>query len=309
MSIYSYEHYVYLYLRESDGTPYYIGKGRGGRYKERHRVNIPSKEENIVFVAKNLSNFEACILEKRLIKFYGRKDLGKGILHNQTDGGDGGDTSKSENYQYWLNNIARNKDSDYNKAITQRMKENNPLFDPKIAAKCHTPEARKKRGLVRRGEIRSEEQRKKISNTLKKQSKELSERTQSLWKTEEYKENVSSGLRKAVSEVKKMTEEEFYTWVKNKKLFSYDPKRKIYRPNSRVKLVIDHFGKTEEFYGDFFREKERNKKKSWYYYKDCSEEEFLEWINKQKLYRKDGNPNPRIISVIKYRGLENEYYQ
>jgi hypothetical protein len=34
------DYYVYLYLRESDGTPYYVGKGRGNRYKKRHRVNI-----------------------------------------------------------------------------------------------------------------------------------------------------------------------------------------------------------------------------------------------------------------------------
>lgn len=262
MSIYSYEHYVYLYLRESDGTPYYVGKGKGARYKERHLVNIPPKEENIVFVAKNLSNFEACILEKRLIRFYGRKDLGEGILYNRTNGGDGGDTSKSENYQYWLENIARNKDSDYNKAITQRMKENNPLFDPKIAAKCQTPEARKKRGLSRWGEIRSKEQRQKISNTLKKQSKEMSKRTSKLWETEDYRKNTSEGMKRSVVEKKQMTEEEFYEWMKDKNPFSYDSKRKIYRPNARVKLIIDHFGKTEEFYGNYYREKERNLKKS-----------------------------------------------
>jgi hypothetical protein len=309
MSIYkTNEHYVYLYLREEDRTPYYVGKGKGGRYKEKHRVNIPKNEENIIFLAKNLTNDEACKLEKELISFYGRKDLGEGILHNQTDGGDGGDTSKSENYQYWLENIARNKNSDYNKAITQRMKENNPLFDPEIAAKCQTPEARKKRGDSRRGKPMPESAKERLREIAKLESAEKSIRMKNIWNNCDYRKKFSKGAKKAVSDVKNMTEKEFYEWVKNKKLFTKDGKTGNLRPNSRVKLVVEHFDKMEEFYGNFYREKENNKKKSWYY-KDCPEKEFLEWIVNQSIYRKDGNKNPRIFSIIRHRGLEDQYYQ
>lgn len=80
--------YVYAYLRE-DGTPYYIGKGVGNRYKAPHSVAVPP-EERIQFIKKKLTDAEAIALEIELIAKYGRKDLGTGILRNQTEGGDGG---------------------------------------------------------------------------------------------------------------------------------------------------------------------------------------------------------------------------
>ncbi len=83
------EYYVYQYLRE-DLTPYYIGKGRGGRmYCRRHNVHLPVKPHLIVVIANRLSDHEARLLEVKLIKLYGRKDNGTGILRNKTDGGDG----------------------------------------------------------------------------------------------------------------------------------------------------------------------------------------------------------------------------
>lgn len=70
-------------------TPYYIGKGKGNRVNQPHLINIPPKER-IVFVAENLSEVSAYELEIELIAKYGRKDLGTGILRNQTSGGEGG---------------------------------------------------------------------------------------------------------------------------------------------------------------------------------------------------------------------------
>jgi hypothetical protein len=84
-----YVYYVYAYLRASDNTPYYIGKGKGPRYKERHSVSVPKDSSKIVFLETNLSNVGACALERRYIRWYGRKDMGTGILRNKTDGGEG----------------------------------------------------------------------------------------------------------------------------------------------------------------------------------------------------------------------------
>jgi hypothetical protein len=82
-------YYVYLYLRQ-DGTPYYVGKGSGTRaWSTNKLINLPVDKNNIIIVGKNLYESEAFLLEKKLIREYGRKDMNTGILRNLTDGGDG----------------------------------------------------------------------------------------------------------------------------------------------------------------------------------------------------------------------------
>ena len=82
------EYYTYAFLRE-DGTPYYIGKGKGRRAYNKNRSVFSPPKERIIFLKKNLTEQQAFNHEKYMIFIFGRKDNGSGILLNKTDGGDG----------------------------------------------------------------------------------------------------------------------------------------------------------------------------------------------------------------------------
>jgi hypothetical protein len=80
-------YYVYVYLRE-DGTPYYVGKGKDNRWKQKsHSVEVPPIER-VTFPLQNVDEETALNEEIDLISQWGRLNNGTGILENKTDGGD-----------------------------------------------------------------------------------------------------------------------------------------------------------------------------------------------------------------------------
>ena len=87
---------VYQHRRLANSEIFYIGIGvkEGRAYlktsRNKHWHNIANSVNYIVEIThKDVSWEEACSIEKYLICFYGRKDLGLGLLVNMTDGGEG----------------------------------------------------------------------------------------------------------------------------------------------------------------------------------------------------------------------------
>jgi len=83
-------YYVYAYLRKSDSSFYYIGKGKGRRaFRKDKRIPPPQDKSRIILLYQNLTENQAFLIEKLLIEYYGRKNIGTGRLLNLTDGGEG----------------------------------------------------------------------------------------------------------------------------------------------------------------------------------------------------------------------------
>ena len=89
------DYYVYLHKKKTTGEVFYVGKGSGKRAWSAFGRNsfwkrVAEKHGWVVeIVQDNLQDWYAFELEKDLISYYGRRDLGDGNLTNMSDGGDG----------------------------------------------------------------------------------------------------------------------------------------------------------------------------------------------------------------------------
>lgn len=87
--------YIYAHYRNDTGEVFYIGKGEGNRHKSKQGRNpywhniVKAHGYTIEILEHYESEDEAFQAEQDLIAELGRKDLGKGLLVNMSDGGEG----------------------------------------------------------------------------------------------------------------------------------------------------------------------------------------------------------------------------
>jgi len=174
-------YYVYAFLRETDLTPYYIGKGIGKRAFATHgrRVSAPKDKNRIIILYQNLTENQAYNIEILLIDFYGREDLGTGRLLNMTSGGDG--RSKiivKEETREKLSNASKGKNNPmfgktaWNRGQTKETNQKLAEIGNKLKGHKawnvgvpHTDEAKNKMSISRKGRKLSEEHKRKLSES------------------------------------------------------------------------------------------------------------------------------------------------
>ena len=203
-------YYTYAYLRE-DRTPYYIGKGKEDRiYSKQKNIKPPKDKSRIIFLKQNLTEEEAFKHEKYMIAVFGRKDLGTGILHNRTDGGEGssgyipseetrkkiGEAHKGNTNMLGktLSEEAKRKISEANKGRIFSEEHKRKISE---SGKNPSEETRRKMSEVHKGKILSEETRRKLSEANKNPSEETRR------KISEANKNPSEETRRKMSEAHK----------------------------------------------------------------------------------------------------------
>ena len=162
-------YYVYAYLRSKEsltapaGTPYYIGKGNANRAYVPHNSPVPSDRSNIIFLRENITESDAFSYEIELISEYGRKDLGTGILHNRTNGGDGV-SNPSETTRKKMAVAKRNESAETRRrrSITAKNRIRSPVSD-KTKHKISEANLGKKRSIAAKAKMSSAAIGKKLS--------------------------------------------------------------------------------------------------------------------------------------------------
>lgn len=157
-------YYVYVDLKP-DGTPFYVGKGLISRLRvgvrSRYHSNVcrkyPDWERLIIFESADPDS--VIEKERHAISKFGRRDIGTGILVNQTDGGEG---------------TPGRKCSDLTKARMSKSRAD-ILLDPAYRSVLgswnkgltRTPETREKLSLITRKQMSTPEARAKIRELTK----------------------------------------------------------------------------------------------------------------------------------------------
>lgn len=198
-------YYVYAYIRKSSGTPYYIGKGKADRaFNKSHSVSVPKDKQYIVFLETNLTDVGALALERRMIRWWGRKDNNTGILINRTDGGDGAAGAKfSEEHKLKIANSHCGK-----RMWTDEQRQAIGLRKKGKCGKPHTEDTKRRIAEARRGTKRSQETKDELSRPCTEEAKKkISAARMGVPRSEDTKQKIrDSWARRKAEKIPKLEE-------------------------------------------------------------------------------------------------------
>jgi hypothetical protein len=164
---------VYLHRRKDNNEVFYVGIGndikRAYEIKNRtnkHWIGIVNKHGHTVeIVVQDVSWEEACIIEKDLIKKYGRFDLNEGTLVNMTDGGEG-QSNPSEETREKLKYKKSEEHKQKLRTYQLGIKQSSQTIKKRIDNGFHkTPDYRSKMSIALSGDknpMKKEENKKKL---------------------------------------------------------------------------------------------------------------------------------------------------
>lgn len=170
---------VYQHRRLDNREIFYIGVGKSEKraYDKNRRgkfwKDYTSKYNYLVeIIHRDISITEAFDIEKNLIAKYGRRDMGRGPLVNQTDGGDGVNKLSPESRSKMAVNKGRFRELNYfygkkHNGDLSRFGIQNIDREPWMKGKKHTEESKKKMSESVKGKKLSDEQKIKIGNSVR----------------------------------------------------------------------------------------------------------------------------------------------
>jgi hypothetical protein len=157
--------YIYAYISQSSGLPYYIGKGKNKRaYAPHGKIKVPADRNRIIIMEDCLTEIGAYALERFYIKWYGRRDNKSGILLNRTDGGEGLTNASKDTRDKMSTSAAKKKPW-----ISERNKKSPPRKNTKTSDKAMKNMSRAKLLNPTKhwlGKSRDDETKAKIANKL-----------------------------------------------------------------------------------------------------------------------------------------------